>query len=99
MTNSNESPSDLELLIRDELKRRGIAADEETVDWFQTQARASQQEPPGDWRYWLLLAGRGFGKTRTIVEWGKKQAHEMPGSRGMIVASTVADARDVLIEC
>ena len=27
-------------------------------------ARPSQLPPPGDWRVWLLLAGRGFGKTR-----------------------------------
>ena len=23
-----------------------------------------QLPPPGDWRIWLMLAGRGFGKTR-----------------------------------
>ncbi|HEV8678844.1 MAG TPA: ATP-binding protein, partial [Stellaceae bacterium] len=28
-------------------------------------ARGEQLPPPGDWRVWLLLAGRGFGKTRT----------------------------------
>ena len=26
-------------------------------------ARPGQTEPPGDWRTWLILAGRGFGKT------------------------------------
>ena len=35
-------------------------------DW---QALQNQQEPDGDWRVWLLLAGRGFGKTRTGAEW------------------------------
>ena len=28
-----------------------------------------QIPPPGDWRVWLLLAGRGFGKTRTGAEY------------------------------
>ena len=31
-------------------------------------ARANQLPPNGDWRVWLLLAGRGFGKTRTGAE-------------------------------
>ena len=34
------------------------------------RARASQRPPAGDWRTWLLLmAGRGFGKTRSAAEW------------------------------
>jgi phage terminase large subunit-like protein len=45
---------------------------------------------------WLLLAGRGFGKTRTINEWALTQAK--PGTRGAIVAATAADVRDVMIE-
>src|SRR5882757_9323941 len=32
-------------------------------------ARPSQLPPDGDWRVWLLLAGRGFGKTRSGAEW------------------------------
>ncbi len=32
-------------------------------------ARENQKEPPGDWTTWLILAGRGFGKTRTGAEW------------------------------
>ena len=28
-----------------------------------------QQEPAGDWAVWLMMAGRGFGKTRTGAEW------------------------------
>ena len=32
-------------------------------------ARPSQLPPQGDWRIWLLLAGRGFGKTRAGAEW------------------------------
>src|SRR3954466_1991058 len=33
-------------------------------------ARPNQLPPPGNWQVWLLLAGRGFGKTRTLAEWG-----------------------------
>ena len=66
--------------------------------WFETQARPSQRPPDGDWRIWVLLAGRGYGKTRVLVEWAKRMADSMPGSRGAIVAATAADARDVLAE-
>jgi phage terminase large subunit-like protein len=32
-------------------------------------ARAEQLPPPGDWVTWLLLGGRGAGKTRAGAEW------------------------------
>jgi phage terminase large subunit-like protein len=32
-------------------------------------ARPNQRQPPGKWFVWLLLSGRGFGKTRTAAEW------------------------------
>lgn len=66
-------------------------------DW-RFWARDEQLPPPGNWRVWLLLAGRGFGKTRTINEWACERARAYPGSRGAVVAATAADARDVLIE-
>ena len=31
--------------------------------------RPEQLTPPGNWGNWLILAGRGFGKTRTGAEW------------------------------
>jgi phage terminase large subunit-like protein len=37
-------------------------------DW-RSWAREKQLPPKGDWRFWLILAGRGFGKTRTGAEW------------------------------
>ena len=36
-------------------------------DW-DFNARTKQKLPPGAWLYWLILAGRGFGKTRTGAE-------------------------------
>ncbi|HEX8535465.1 MAG TPA: hypothetical protein VF662_14980 [Allosphingosinicella sp.] len=33
------------------------------------RALRGQFEPEGDWRVWLMMAGRGFGKTRTGAEW------------------------------
>lgn len=61
-------------------------------------ARPAQMWPAGDWQTWLLLAGRGFGKTRCIVEWARHQAEAMPGSRGAIVGATAGDVRDILVD-
>lgn len=67
-------------------------------DWYAVPlAREKQLPPPGDWRIWLILAGRGFGKTRSIVEWGTEQARLMPGSRGALVGATASDVHKVLV--
>lgn len=66
-------------------------------------ARPNQIEPEGDWSTWLILAGRGFGKTRvgaeTIRKWVCGDSPLSPGrcSRIALVAETAADARDVIV--
>lgn len=73
-------------------------------DWKTWWARESQLAPlttaeGADWFIWLLLAGRGFGKTRTGVEWLIDQAAAgVPEIPMAIVGRTSADVRDVLIE-
>ena len=42
-------------------------------DW-RFWARPKQLAPPGDWTTWLVLAGRGFGKTRCGAEWVRAKA-------------------------
>jgi phage terminase large subunit-like protein len=59
-------------------------------------ARAAQLPPPDLWDVWLILAGRGFGKTRTGAEWVIEQARTL--ERGALVGPTAADTRDILIE-
>lgn len=54
--------------------------------------------PRGDWRYWLLLAGRGFGKTRVGAENIVDLAVEHPGCRIAVVGPTLGDTRDVCFE-
>lgn len=63
-------------------------------------ARDTQLPPTDDtWTCWLILAGRGFGKTRTGAEWVIDQARA--GGKGLriaLVAATAADARDTMVE-
>src|SRR5271167_4290263 len=60
-------------------------------------ARPNQLPPPGVWRVWLLLAGRGFGKTRSGAE--AVRANVAAGKKRIaLVAPTAADARDVMVE-
>jgi phage terminase large subunit-like protein len=59
--------------------------------------RIEQQPPAGDWRYWLILAGRGFGKTRAGAEWVR--AEVAAGRRRIaLIGPTMADVRDVMVE-
>ncbi|NBQ92285.1 MAG: hypothetical protein EBT96_13115, partial [Betaproteobacteria bacterium] len=53
-----------------------------------------------DWNIWLVLAGRGFGKTRLAAEWVREQAkYTSTGQRRFaLVARTAADVRDVIVE-
>lgn len=57
-----------------------------------------QREPEGDWRIWLIQAGRGFGKTRAGAEWVSEIARTTPGARIALVAATMADGQRVMIE-
>src|SRR5258707_5378393 len=59
-------------------------------------ARANQLPPDGDWRVWLVLAGRGFGKTRTGAELIRAQAMALAARRLALVAPTAGDARDIM---
>lgn len=63
-----------------------------------TSNRPNQRTPQGDWFCWLILAGRGWGKTRTGAEDMAAYAHAHPGCRVGVVAATAASARDVCVE-
>lgn len=65
--------------------------------WWWITARDEQLPPPGDWRFWLLLGGRGLGKTISITQWAHAKALSLPGSRGIIVAATAGDMRDAIL--
>src|SRR6202023_512939 len=61
-------------------------------------ARPTQLPPVGNWRVWLLLAGRGFGTTRTGAELVRARVAGWTARRLALVAPTAADARNVMVE-
>ncbi len=66
-------------------------------DW-RMMARPSQLPPDGDWSVWLILAGRGFGKTRTGAAWVQEQARSVPGARIALVGATAHDVAAVMVD-
>jgi phage terminase large subunit-like protein len=66
---------------------------------FERWVHDGQVEPTGKgWRTWLMLAGRGFGKTRAGAEWIEKIARSRPGVRIALVGATIDEARRVMVE-
>lgn len=65
-------------------------------DW-RFWARPGQRTPQGDWLCWLVLAGRGFGKTRMGAEWIRTQARNRE-ARIALVGATWSEARAVMVE-
>jgi phage terminase large subunit-like protein len=61
------------------------------------QARSKQLPPPGRWRHWLIMAGRGWGKTFVGAGWIAERALSEVGDYG-IIAPTLGDAKSICVE-
>lgn len=66
-------------------------------DW-QAWAHAGRREPPGTWTTWVMMAGRGFGKTRTGAEWINGLARRDREARIALVGASLHEARAVMVE-
>ncbi|MCF6274784.1 MAG: terminase family protein [Robiginitomaculum sp.] len=64
--------------------------------WHKTR-RPDQEPPKGKWLIWILLGGRGAGKTRAGAEWVREQVMDNNKKRIALVAPTYNDAREVMI--
>jgi phage terminase large subunit-like protein len=60
--------------------------------------RPDQFAPAGDWSTWAVIAGRGWGKTKTGAEFVRQEVEAGRAGRIALVAETAADARDVMVE-
>lgn len=66
-------------------------------DWERT-ARPDQLAPGGAWRWWLVMTGRGWGKTSTAAQWVHKRASTGIARRIGLVAQDPHAAREIMIE-
>lgn len=73
-----------------------LAACSDTFDWT-SWARPEQLWPEGDWRTWVVMSGRGWGKTLTGAQNSHRKA-KAGGQRIALVGRTHGDLRDVMIE-
>ena len=68
------------------------------ADW-PAWVHRGQDAPEGEeWRVWVMMAGRGFGKTRAGAEWVSGFARRHPGAKIALVGATPQEARRVMVE-
>jgi phage terminase large subunit-like protein len=75
-----------------------ITGEEIGAKTWRSLARPEQLPPPGEWSTWLIMTGRGWGKTRTAAETVKIAVEEWGHRRLAIIGPTAGDMRDVMIE-
>lgn len=78
-----------------ELARRNESAPHK--EWKDI-ARPEQLPPPGDWKIWCVVAGRGFGKTRMGAEAIKMWVRDGTARQIALIGKTSEDIRKVMIE-
>ncbi|WP_108811156.1 phage terminase large subunit family protein [Sphingorhabdus sp. Alg231-15] len=76
--------------------------DRETCQQYEASwhywARNEQLPPAGDWTVWMIMAGRGFGKTRAGAEWVREIAESDGSARFALVGANLGEARMVMVE-
>lgn len=83
------------------IARRGLLASRRIGRSWAISGRAEQKPPEGDWGTWLLIGGRGSGKTRAGAEWVQSlalSAGPRTDLRIALIAETLGDAREVMID-
>ncbi|HYD39084.1 MAG TPA: terminase family protein [Allosphingosinicella sp.] len=66
-------------------------------EFWPAWAHRGQMPPEGDWPTWLMVTGRGFGKTRAGAEWVSALARVDSELRIALVGATLEDARKVMV--
>ena len=66
--------------------------------WRELEARPAQLEPDGDWHLWMLLGGRGTGKTEAGSQAVTARVREGRSRRIALIERTPSDARETMVE-
>ena len=80
------------------LRRLNQPQREEFSTHWRLFARAEQLPPLGDWQTWLIMAGRGFGKTRAGAEWVRAIAEADGSARIALIGASLGEVRAVMVE-
>src|SRR6476620_10855500 len=92
---ANATLEQLETVFKHANLERMLALDVHCEGW----AHENQLPPKSEgWRTWLMMAGRGFGKTRAGAEWIFGLAETRPKVRIALIGATIADARSIMVE-
>lgn len=106
---SNASLAELLGLLSDDQRKqfyRALSSREAArLEWeWSLWARPQQMEPTlalpngNQWLKWFILAGRGWGKSRTLMETVRSRVEKGTAKRVALVARTASDIREVLVE-
>jgi phage terminase large subunit-like protein len=68
------------------------------LPYWRVWAHEGQIAPAGAWHTWVIMAGRGYGKTRAGAEWVRDIAEGDPTARIALVADSLGEARRVMVE-
>jgi hypothetical protein len=66
--------------------------------YWRLHAHPGQVPPEGDWLVWLVMGGRGFGKTRAGAEWVRTIVEQDPFARIALVGASLGEVRSVMVE-
>ena len=86
------------LLLKEQELLSRQAIEELKNSRYRTLARPNQLPPTEDFRLWLVISGRGFGKTFLGSGWLAEKARSIPNSEWAIVAPTFTDVRRTCVE-
>ena len=68
------------------------------LEHWEIWAHDGQLPPPGAWHTWLIMAGRGYGKTLAGGQWVRWIAENDPAARIALIGASLGEARRVMVE-
>jgi phage terminase large subunit-like protein len=93
-------PVERETVLKVFAQERGVTVEElkaTMLNSWRFTGRPKQQAPPGDWLFWWIRSGRGWGKTKSASEWVKDRGLERRCRIG-VIAPTLGDVRSTCFE-